>query len=345
MAFLTIPHDESELKKIPVAQMRKDYVKLAKTYNKIVDGEFVYCHNCDQFKSKAGFYEDNRFKSGYFYFCKDCVKQMVENRKTDRDEPNETKESSMDMFRLMDLPYVDSLYEKAKKDVDDDTGERTISSPFIRVLRQVKTLPQWQGKTYKHSEFPIGDSQFSSNRKPKKETIIRFGSGFTDEEYLYLQDQYEDWCARTQVDSKSQETYIVRICFKLLDIWKAQRVGRDTTTLDKSLNELMNAANLQPKQNIANASTDTLTFGQLIEKWEQEEPIPEPEDEFKDPDKIGHYIRAWFKGGLAAALGINNAYSQEYYDELKKYTVEKPDSNGESDNTDIYNKLFGSDGE
>ena len=58
---------------------------------------------------------------------------------------------------------------------------------------------------------------------------------FTNEEYLYLQDQYDDWCARTQVDSKSQQLYVVRICFKLLDIWKAQRRGEDTTKLDPNI--------------------------------------------------------------------------------------------------------------
>ena len=82
-----------------------------------------------------------------------------------------------------------------------------------------------------------------------------------------MQDQYDDWTKRTQVDTKSQETYIVRICFKLLEIWKAQKQGKDTSNLDKSLNDLMAAANLQPKQNVSNAASDSVPFGHMIEKW------------------------------------------------------------------------------
>ena len=183
----------------------------------------------------------------------------------------------------------------------------------------------------------------TSKRKPRKEIIKLFGSGFTTEDYLYLQDQYDDWRSRTQVDTKSQELYIVRICFKLLDIYKAQKAGKDTDKLDKSLNEMLAAANLQPRQNVGNAATDSLTFGQLIEKWEKETPVPEPEKEFKDVDNISKYLSVWFKGSLSRALNIDNGYSKEYDDYISQYTVKPPEyvgDDGEADES-IYEKIFG----
>ena len=175
-----------------------------------------------------------------------------------------------------------------------------------------------------------------------KEIIKLFGSGFTTEDYLYLQDQYDDWCARTQVDSKSQQTYIVRICFKLLDIYKAQKAGKETSKLDDSLNNLLGAANLQPRQNVGNASTDSLTFGQLIERWEQEDPILIPE-EYVDVDNLSKYVDVWFKGGLSRALNLDNGYSKEYDEYIDQYTVKPPEymgDDGESDEN-IYTKIFG----
>ena len=107
----------------------------------------------------------------------------------------------------------------------------------------------------------------------------------------------------------------------------------------------MAAANLQPKQNVSNAATDALTFGQLIEKWENEKPIPEPSEEFKDVDHIGKYLRVWFAGHLSHALGLDNGYSKEYEEYVSKYKVSKPEAQEEGHSNDIYNKLFGVDGD
>ena len=54
-----------------------------------------------------------------------------------------------------------------------------------------------------------------------------------------------------------------------------------------------------------------MTFGQLIDKWEQEKPIPEPDEEFKDVDKIGLYIDVFFKGHLSKMMGLKNAFMKD----------------------------------
>ena len=213
---------------------------------------------------------------------------------------------------------------------------------FIVML---KSLPNWTGFSFSDSVFLNEDDEIinlTSKRKPRKEIIKLFGSGFTTEDYLYLQDQYDDWCARTEVDSKSQQTYIVRICFKLLDIYKAQKSGKDTEKLDKSLNELLAAANLQPRQNVGNAATDSLTFSQLIQKWELEKPIPQPDPELCDVSGIGKKIRVWFGGWLANALGLDVPQSQEYLEEVEKYTVTKPNIEEKEGSSAIYAKMYGS---
>ena len=40
---------------------------------------------------------------------------MVEQRKTDKDEPNETKESVRHVLRMLDLPYLNDVYENCVK--------------------------------------------------------------------------------------------------------------------------------------------------------------------------------------------------------------------------------------
>ena len=59
-------------------------------------------------------------------------------------------------------------------------------------------------------------------------------------------------------------------------------------------------------------------------------------------DNIGKYVRVWFFGHLCKALGIRNAYSEEYDEEIKKYTVERPDESEDSETMEIYERMFGS---
>ena len=349
MAFLHQAKTEQEIRSLGVKAVRDAYNILATDYNHIVDNDWYYCHGCNQFlQGSEMFYSDKRYASGVYPICKRClIKQATDyDKKTNQYIDN--REKTIEVFRQMDIPFIDSLYKQALNSAAESINEKNRQTAYQQLLVMVKSLPQYKGKTFKESEFdddgePL-DSELSK-RKPRKEIIKTFGSGFTNEEYLYLQDQYDDWRSRTQVDSKSQETYIIRICHKLLDIWKAERAGQDTTKMDDSLNKLMEAAKLQPKQNVSNAATDSLTFGQLIEKWETEKPIPEPSPEFKDVDGIGKYIRVWFTGWLSKALGLNaNVFTKEFDEEIAKYTVSKHDNEDEGSSDEIYEQIFGTDG-
>ena len=349
MAYLKQSKTEAEIKSATVSKVKQYYNELAKDYNRIIEQDLILCPCCGEFVTRENFYTDKRYVIGLFPQCKKCVLAEVEQRKNKNDKPNETKESVQRMLQKMDLPYIDSLYESLQTDVANEINEKNKKSPFLAYLPPIKSLPNWKGKTYKDSEFGVdGDEAESitsvmSNRKPRKEIIKIFGTGFSNEDYLYLQDQYDDWKSRTQVDSKSQETYIIQICFKQLEIWKAQKSDKDTDKLIKSLNDLMNGANLQPRQNVGNAATDSLTFGQLIEKWELEKPIPEPLNEFKDPDNIGKFLRVWFKGSLMRAVGLDGGYAKEYDDYITQYSVEKPTNIDDDDSVDesMYEKVFG----
>lgn len=348
MAKLVRAKSDKEIAKVGVMALRKDYSALADDYNKILNNDYLVCPMCGEWlKADTGFYSDSKYSTGRFPVCKRCLLQMVEQRKNDTDEPKETKESVQQVLQMMDCVYDDAFYDDCVKGALDGVKEKNRNSPFSTYITAIKSLPQWRGQTWKDSKFGADAVKVEVEQREIRPEIRQiFGSGFLDEDYLYLQDQYDDWCSRTAVDSKSQQLYVVRICFKQLDIWKAQKAGADTSKLDASLNDLMNAANLQPRQNVSNAATDSLTFGQLIEKWEMEKPIPEPTDEFKDVDGIGKYIRVWFTGWLCKALGLNaNVFTKEYEEEIAKYTVEKPEDVSEENADAIYDRLFGKEGE
>ena len=348
MAYLMDSKKEPEIRMLGVKAVKDYAIKLSGTYDKILNGDFVFCHGCNEFHSATNFYNDKRFASGLYPLCKKVLADMA----TDYDKKEkiriDNREKTIKVFQMLDIPFIDSMYQSALQATQEAVGEKNRATAYQQCLTMAKSLPQYRGMTFENSEFgDLGnpDDEQLSKRKPRREIVKLFGSGFSNEDYLYLQDQYDDWCARTQVDSKSQQTYVVQICLQLLDIYKDRRLNKDVTKKLDALDKLMNSANLQPKQNIGNAATDSLTFGQLIEKWEEEEPIPEPSEEFKDVDGIGKYIRVWFTGWLSKALGLKaNVYTQEYDEEIAKYSVSKPEYSEDGNADEIYEQLFGSEG-
>lgn len=347
MAYLMQAKTEEEIKKLAVGSVRNAYTTLAENYNKLIDGEVFLCHKCNDFISYTNFYTSNQYATGVYPICKKCLLAMVEQRNKKNDKPQETKESVQHVLQMMDLPYLDDVYESACVTVANEVNERNHKSPWIQYMVMIKSLPQWNKLTWRDSEFEntnssLYEDEFKENSRTIRSAKKRFGSGYSNQDYMFLENEYQDWIKRYQCENKAQELLFKRICFKELDISKAQRDGRDTKELDKSLQELMTSMNLKPSQNTSNALTEAKTFGQLIQKWEDEKPIPECEEEFKDVDKIGLYIDVFFKGHLSKMMGLKNAFSRTYEHFIKKYTVNKPQYNEDSDSEAMFDYLFGS---
>lgn len=350
MSKLKPAFTEDEIKRKGVADVRKAYNTLAYDYNRILDGKIFYCHCCNEFHLAECFYSDKRYASGLFPECKQALLEQATDYDKETKEYTDNKEKTIEVMRKLNLPFIDSLYKSALTSTQVEEGERNRRTAFQHMITMIKSLPQYRKLTFENSEF---DTEYIKSTEEEGKVTMKavkagkkiFGLGFSNEDYTFLMNQYDDWQSRTQVDSKSQETYIMQICLQLLDIDKDRKNGKDVSKKIDSLDKLMNAANLQPKQNVSNAATDSLTFGQLIEKWELEKPIPEPSEEFKDVDGIGKYIRVWFTGWLSKALGLKaNVYTKEFDEETAKYTVTKPEYSDEGNADEIYDRLFGTEG-
>jgi hypothetical protein len=124
-----------------------------------------------------------------------------------------------------------------------------------------------------------------------------------------------------------------------LQIMKAIQSGDKVDGLIRSFNDLLGSANIEPVQNKDNSLADQNTFGTLIQKWENERPVPEPDPEWEDVDGIGRYIRTYFLGHLCKMLNVNNSYSRLYDEEIAKYTVDSP--HYEEDCESSYDDIFG----
>lgn len=350
MAYLMDRKSDTEIQMLGVKAV-KDYAKkLSDTYGKIINGDFVFCHGCNEFHSATNFYNDKRFASGLYPLCKKQLTEMA----TDYDKVNkiriDNREKTIKVFQMLDIPFIDSVYQSALQSTQEAVGEKNRSTAYQHTLTIVKSLPQYKGMTWKDSEFDedhIDDTdEVNENSRILKQARKRFGKIYNAADLVFLENEYQDWIKRYACDTKAQEVLFQRICCKELEINKAQKSGRDTKEMDKTLQDLMGSLQVKPNQSNSNALTEAKTFGQLIGRWEDEydggKPIPEPDEEFTDVDKIGLYIDVFFKGHLAKMVEIKNAFSRLYDSFMAKYTVTKPQYNEDTDSEELFDQIFGS---
>lgn len=210
--------------------------------------------------------------------------------------------------------YLDTVKQKCSGNID--------SLADIRALEESEREKNANNNDEREEDIYI----------PTKKDFFFWGSGYTPEEYYYLNEQYDEWTHRHEAETKAQEELFKNICIAQLTIQQVKQNGssREVGDAMKAFQDLLGSANVKPNQN-SSSMVDQNTFGTLIKKWEEEEPIPEPSEEFKDVDNIKKYIDTFFLGHLAKIMGIENDYSEQYMEEMSKYTVAKPEYREEED--------------
>lgn len=278
--------------------------------------EFYVCH--------SDLYKNNDY---YLPVCKQCIEELYENLLR---QLGDHRKAYRRICQLYDIYYCDDIADAAK----------TFGTPHKFVLAYIhKTkMKQYVNKTYAHTiaeeeeEIRVTNaidisrlSQTPEDSEKIEELSAFWGFCFSVQELSYLQGEYDDWANRYEITNKALEELIKHICIISLQIREAIMKGENTEKLYSQYNATLDSAALKPKQNVESTLVEQNTFGTLIKKWENEEPIPEPAEEWKDVDNIVHYISVWFLGHLCKMIGIKNHWSVMYEEEIAKYTVNRPE--------------------
>ena len=287
--------------------------------------------------SQSPLYKGN---NSYLPICNHCIENLVEQYT----EILGTQDEAIKRVCMhWDIYYNESLLQSSRK----TSADRSRIKNYIRQCN----LTQNAGFTYdsyikqelEKGIETIQDFEDLKNRDTDvkiKEKVIKFwGLGYTPDEYKYLQDQYDDWTARHECKSKAQETLFQNICLAQLSIRKAQTNGGKVKEAMDAFQSLLGSANLKPVQTNDNALADNMTMGVLLKKYEETEPLPEISDDLKDVDNIGRYISVFFLGHLCKMMGIKNKFARMYEEEMAKYTVQKPEYEGDEEAT--FDAVFG----
>lgn len=313
----------------------------------------IVCFYCGKEYVDTNFYNSNsEFYNniGKIPHCKQCIEKFYQqyfDRYTNEGCLTPEKKAVQRLCMVFDIYYRDDVFTSAMNKIK--TSGMNIS-PMSQYMKQIQLQQYNRNKeSYENTiteaeqeNFAMASiSDISGETTVNPKTIDFFGSGFLDEDYKFLQKEYDDWTARHECNTKAQEEVIKDICFNRLQNLKALRKSEDTKDITASFQKMLDAGKLQPKQNIGDTTADNQTFGTLIDKWENERPLPEIDEELKDVDNIGAYVDVFFKGHLSKMMGLKNGLSNLYTKYIKKYTVKKPEYNDEENSEVLFDAIFG----
>jgi hypothetical protein len=294
----------------------------------------IVCSGCgrdrdakrDYYSSHSPFHKN----TGRLHICKHCISDYIS------DDIDKLREA----LRMIDKPYITDLLKSSQEEAER-TGKSLMGMYFKNLgMRQYRELT-WDDSSFEgfnnsksidsdHSDknelYHEAKEEMNQVSKEDLKYLISFwGKGFEIEEYVLLQTEYEDWTNRYECDSKGMETLIQQICLTQLDISNRRSKEEKVDAQLKTLQDLLGSSNLKPVQETGANAVEQESFGTLIKKFERDKPIPEPDPKWKDVDGIGKYIRTFFFGHMAKAIGAENKFQDEYEDELNNYTVSQDD--------------------
>ena len=330
--------------------MGKKGNKPLKATESITTPATLHCMGCNKPYDSDDFYGSDSilYKSiGKIPYCKECIDNFYQTYLKEYKVlkyDNVERKAIERICMAFDVYYSDKVFDNAVKD-SEKTGATYIASYF----KQVK-LYQYRKKNYnttiddKINAFKNGESLIVADVEQNEDIIAAtkfFGTGFTDDDYIFLYEQYTDWTTRHECETKSQEEIFKQLCFTQLELLKKTRAKEDTKDLNATFLKQLEAAKLQPKQNKGETVSEAQTFGTLIDKWENTRPLPEIDESLKDVDRIGLYIDVFFRGHLAKMMGLKNGLSNLYTNFIKKYTVSKPEYDDDESSEALFDAIFG----
>lgn len=268
--------------------------------------------------------------NGYVPFCKSCIEILMQSL-TSFYSGNE-EHALRHLCSMFDWCYNDTASSMTLADAHFNTPRVSIYPSKMSTRPSamhgetfLDTIREEVEERDSITDFALVSSEEEDDDfAVTKEMIRTWGKGFTLDQYRFLEEEYTEWVTKNVCKTKSQEELFRNIALAQLDVRIARQNGGKVTEALKALQDLMNSANILPKQNSDNILADTQTFGTLLKKFEETDPIPEPDERWKDVDGIRRYMNTWFRGGLAKALRINNenaALYNEAVEEMQRYTV------------------------
>ena len=288
---------------------------------------------------------------GYMPYCRDCVDNMYDAYYA---VCKDSRIATRQMCRKLDLYWSESVYQFAEL----RAANRSMMTAYIARINSGSNA----GKSYDDTLIEEGtlwidsaisvqdadevsqDQTITTKVDADPELVDFWGEDYSANFLIRLDKRYKKW-TKDQGDLEPGSVSLFKhICILEETIATDSAAGRPVDKNVNTLNSLLGSLNLKPaqkKDDSASGSIDNAPMGVWIRRFENERPIPDPDPELRDVDKIVHYIQVFFLGHLAKMLGKTTVYSKMYEKEIARLRVEDPTLSGEyEDDEEFFENRF-----
>lgn len=293
------------------------------------------CFNCgDDYPMQARNFDavsapQYHHNNGYLPYCKKCVER--DWKELDKN-PNFSEEEAMRRLCIKyNIYFNKAIYEGVK------SGKGRSEILYRNYLSRLNLQAyKATGKSYEDTLNEEKEDKLRELAGTVKETedevsqeiIDLFGTGFTPEEYKFLQKEYKDWTSRYECETKAQEEGFKSLAMCQLTLRDVQS-GRNTkvkfTEAMRAFQEMMGTLKIKPVQSKEDNIFGDECAGTICQQWETTRPAPDLDKSLEDVDGLKKIIRVYFLGHLLELFGKKNPNRKEYDEEMAKYTVKPPE--------------------
>ena len=270
-------------------------------------------------KVKSRFYEQN---DGYLHVCNKCIDNEYQHYLATTN--GDIKTTIFILCLNFNIYYSDNILEAATKSPKFDENpfgtylSRTNLTQYSRKTEFTETadeknlISKWTSSTPEE----IIESGIVKDEKPSAEILYRWGVGYSNDEYAFMQTLYKSLMQQKRNPTPLQEDLIVDACkYKCQHnrfISAGDSKAADIKTLSSLYQDALKAIGLDvsPK----NDGIDEGTFGLWIRDIEKYCPAEDYKDrkKFRDMDGLGEYVERFIYRPLKNWLTGSTDKDPEY---------------------------------
>lgn len=278
------------------------------------------CTACGEEKApNTGFYLSRsklyKFNDGRMPICKECLSKLFKELQA---KYSDEVKALYHLCMLFDIYFDKDLVAKSSNMEKFSSDDNLLKS----YMKNVNSLNQYKFKDSMSSDCIVLDDSLINIKTDKIEEDIyeeremtpelkklclkRWGSGYSDEDYLYLEDNYAEFYEAYAHDTPAERMLLMNITKTLLEGEKSRKSGdkKGYENMLKLVSSMLTDAAIKPSQKKTMGDEVGECFGVFIENLEKNEPVNEAIDEFADVDNIGKLIDRQFVKNFAKVFGL-----------------------------------------
>ncbi|MCY9758358.1 hypothetical protein M5X00_29510 [Paenibacillus alvei] len=240
---------------------------------------------CGKSKLLSDFYTSTSIMfDGYVPLCKKCLKDMIDENDI---------ESVKTTLQRIDKPFIAKVWKSAEENESDTVGT---------YFRMINSLQQYKKSSWADSDFE-GENQTDIYKhkfddiedmdeimtdegviKLSKDIAMKFGSGYTNREYLTMEKFYQDMSYSHDINTPQLKKQLIYLC--KLQVWQ-DRSFEDSTAF-KNYNDryekILQSSGFRPiDRKSASEASGLRSFGVVFEEVEKQGYVePKPIEERMD---------------------------------------------------------------